>query len=714
MPKSSLLSAISLDPIFSSNALVGSITPFREVSFSRQEISIAASPGVLSGAVAMAVPSTAPYYVKSLDSGHVWTNSGAGVSISYTFWSSLPGAYAYSTEANGFQPFTVAQKAAAVKILGMLENIANVTFVEVPNGSGAQLGFAQANLGSGVGAWAYYPNTGAKSGDVWTNTYYASSTQNVAEGTYGSLLLIHEIGHAMGLKHDFEAPNVLTGAEDSSRYTVMSYNWPLYPISYMLYDVAALQAKYGANMNYATGDDNYVLKSGYAYTIWDAGGADTLDGSALTSAMTLNLNAGTLSSVGKTQNIAIAFNVTIENVKGGAGADIIYGNAANNRIEGNGGNDTIYGSAGNDILDGGAGTDSVVYTYSISDFLIRLTDSVTVTLTNALLGFDTLINIEKFVFGSLSYDYTGLQNYIMTYPGTDPGTGTDPVTTTPGITLSGTSGSDTLTGGAGDDIIHGNGGYDNLRGGAGDDQIFGASYIDRIYGDDGNDTLYGYGNADILSGGAGNDTLYGGDGNDKLYGDDGNDTLYAESGNDYLYGGAGNDTMDGGSGADRLYGDAGNDKLSGGDGNDVLYGQDGNDILSGGDGNDYLYGGNGNDVLFAGLGQDVLYGQTGSDTFAFEALDSSKDYIKDFTLTGPDADKLNITDVLSGFDGSKDIHDFVQINVSGTSQMTLMINQDGSGNDWITAAAITGSNFKGVTLDSLVAGGQIITNELLL
>ncbi len=634
-----------------------------------------------------------PYYLQALDSGTKWANNGSGVTLSYKFWNALPSYYSSSaTEARNFQSSSAAQKTAILKVLDMLESIANVTFSEVTSDSQAQLGFAQASLGSGIGAWAYYPGSSGKSGDVWVNNMY-SAIQNPTEGTYGFMALAHEIGHAMGLSH----PSGLPSAENSSRYTIMSYNWPLYPESYMLYDIAALQAKYGANMNHATGNDNYALKSGHAYTIWDAGGADTLDGSALSSSLTINLNAGTFSSVGKTDNIAIAYNVTIENAKGGTAADILYGNAADNHIEGNGGNDKLYGGAGDDVLGGGTRIDTVLYAYNIADFLIRLVDSITVTITHALLGFDTLISIEKFTFGSVSFDLSGLQNYTKTTP---PVTPPPPPDTSPDpdsdLTLSGTSGSDTLVGGAGDDTIQGNGGYDKLYGDRGNDHIYGGSYIDKLYGGDGNDTLYGYGSYDTLDGGSGNDKLYGGDSTDKIYGGTGNDSLYGDNGNDYLYGGNDSDIIRGGAGTDRLYGN------------------DGNDVLIGGDGNDYLYGDNGNDTLVAGLGRDTLYGRDGSDTFAFDALDSNADYFRDFSVTGSDADRLNITDILSGFDSSDDVSKFVQVNIVSTNQMNLLINQDGSGNDWVTAAVITGSNFTGVTIDSLISGGQLITNDSLL
>ena len=63
------------------------------------------------------------------------------------------------------------------------------------------------------------------------------------------------------------------------------------------------------------------------------------------------------------------------------------------------------------------------------------------------------------------------------------------------------------------------------------------------------------GSKDRLSGGDGNDELHGGSSADKLYGGAGNDKLYGDSSNDYLKGHAGEDTLYGGTGKDYLRGE---------------------------------------------------------------------------------------------------------------------------------------------------------------
>ena len=94
------------------------------------------------------------------------------------------------------------------------------------------------------------------------------------------------------------------------------------------------------------------------------------------------------------------------------------------------------------------------------------------------------------------------------------------------------SGSGTLNGSNGNDLILASAGNDTLNGRAGADCLVAGS------------------GADTLDGGAGGDVLLAGDGNDNLSGSAADDTLYGEAGDDALDGGAGSDTCDGGSGSD--------------------------------------------------------------------------------------------------------------------------------------------------------------------
>ena len=183
------------------------------------------------------------------------------------------------------------------------------------------------------------------------------------------------------------------------------------------------------------------------------------------------------------------------------------------------------------------------------------------------------------------------------------------------LDASGFTGSATLLGGLGDDT---------LRGGAGDDYLDGGPGSDLLRGGAGHDELLGGGGSgDDLGGEAGDDVLYGSDdGPDQLDGGPGRDRLFGRGGNDTLAGGSDDDILDGGSGDDTLAGNGGSDLLLGGADHDVLYGH--NSTGSGDDNAvDYVYGdfgtngsepGSGRDRLFGGGGNDLLFGE-GDDDF---------------------------------------------------------------------------------------------------
>jgi Ca2+-binding RTX toxin-like protein len=89
-----------------------------------------------------------------------------------------------------------------------------------------------------------------------------------------------------------------------------------------------------------------------------------------------------------------------------------------------------------------------------------------------------------------------------------------------------------------------------------------APSVDALGGDD---LLYGENND-----GMGSETLEGGADNDVIDGRDGDDVINGDGGNDYLFGGPGDDTIDGGAGNDTLIGSYGTDSLTGGTGADTF------------------------------------------------------------------------------------------------------------------------------------------------
>lgn len=121
--------------------------------------------------------------------------------------------------------------------------------------------------------------------------------------------------------------------------------------------------------------------------------------------------------------------------------------------------------------------------------------------------------------------------------------------------------------------------------------------------------------AGALVGTVGNDQLTGGAEDDSIYGDAGADTLAGNGGNDRIWGEEGNDLLFGGDGDDSLQGDDGNDEAWGGAGDDTVLGGAGDDTIGGGvSGDDQLIAGTGNDEVWGGVGNDSIWGQAGADT----------------------------------------------------------------------------------------------------
>lgn len=365
-------------------------------------------------------------------------------------------------------------------------------------------GFAGDGAGS-AGAFAFGPYTDTPiSGDVWWNDDDPDNF-DLSMGTKGFQRGLHEIGHALGLSHPHDAGSydnsTLSGIgesiKDNYRYTVMSYNQGgtgssyyydrnmvvdftvnsynsgtnfasitytstrVMPSTMMILDVEALEHLYGVSTANSTDTTYDVSTYGdeFIRTITDSGGTDTIDASSTSRANTINLEAGSLSSINiKTQadlvteienaiitaaaaqgvalartdaavqdrityfentwlgskdtnaqpttggtalytgadNLAIARSVAIENAIGGSDDDTITGNGSDNEITGGGGDDTI---------DGGDGTDVAIFSGAYADYTVTDNGDGTYTVSDTLGGdgSDRLTNIEFLRFSDLDY-----------------------------------------------------------------------------------------------------------------------------------------------------------------------------------------------------------------------------------------------------------------------------------------------------------------------
>jgi serralysin len=398
-----------------------------------------------------------------------WQGTASPLTITYGFEDQQSSQFLRSY--TGWTSWTADQKEAVRRGLREYESVIDVRFVEVTGAADPVIAFGRVNVDSVAETW-WRPWYGADgSGQVTIKRWDAGAVfdDDVDLTSVGARwLILHEIGHAMMLKHtgDYDttgkttAGPYLPAAEDHRDYTVMSYvraDGAASALQLQLYDVAALQARWGANTQEAAGDSVYTFADDPGiFAIWDTGGIDRIDASGATGAADINLAEGSFSQLGGQNRMSIAWGAQIENAAGGASADRLRGNDLDNRLTGGSGADTVEGGAGLDYLRGEDGAD-----------------------------------------------------YIL-----------------------GGAGFDDAHGNMGDDTVHGGDGDDWVVGGKDQDQLYGDAGFDIVYGNLGDDTLDGGAGADWVRGGQGADLVRGGDGADWLWGDRGDDTISGGGGGD--------------------------------------------------------------------------------------------------------------------------------------------------------------------------------------
>lgn len=550
-------------------------------------------------------------------------------------------------------------------------NVADITFVEVIDSETVAGDLRFAYTSDAPTAYAYYPGGDPWSGDIWLGNNGNNHNPQLHTYGFGSILL-HEIGHALGLKHPHEGPAdgqlgpVATYDNDALIYTVMSYrdyegdnldgirlgNQPITP---MINDIAAIQWLYGANWSYNSGNNTYDY-SAYSQifeTIWDGGGTDTITWHGRSEAVEIDLTPGSYSRIGSAystedgytdaRTLGIAYGAWIENATGGNGNDVLHGNSLDNVLNGGAGTDTMYGGLGHDTFYVDDSDDQVIENSNEGvDIVCSSAYSFTFGDSTFL---ETLILLDGAVEGYGNY----YQNTLIGNESTNK--------------LFGEEGSDTLYGAGGNDLLSGGDGTDDLYGGFGDDFYFVTDGSDTLheYAGQGVDTVASTAYSFTL--GANIENLLLLDGASEGIGNSSANTITGNSGNNTLNGGLGVDTLTGGSGADAYYldnaGDVIVEEMDGGwdlvyvgagpigytlgenvenltllsgaelggqyrgnglanwitgneDGN-LLYGEDGDDKLIGGGQSDYLFGGSGNDNLQGGDYGDELRGEDGDD-----------------------------------------------------------------------------------------------------
>ena len=226
------------------------------------------------------------------------------VTYSFTETANLPTFEQYGTST--YWSFSAANRIKFQEVLTKFEAVSGVKFVET---AGTAMINVHGASGASAGGWANYSysegNSGYSGQGKLVNNYGGMN-----EGQYGYFVNLHELGHAMGLKHPHDGGITLDHDHDHQDNSVMTYNISSpYATELGAFDLLALQHLYGS--------------------------ADSFDGWSV--------------SVSKSNAVVIKATDADETLLATSGA---------NRMFSYGGDDVLQGMQGNDMMHGGIGDDT--------------------------------------------------------------------------------------------------------------------------------------------------------------------------------------------------------------------------------------------------------------------------------------------------------------------------------------------------------------------
>ena len=245
--------------------------------------------------------------------------AGQTRSVSYSF--ALSAGYlagdSYPDERKGLTPFTQAEMAATRSLFTYISSVVPITFTEVTETTASTSPVGDIRLVNNdqtdSSGYALFPSDTDTllRGDVFlANSAIGNS---YAAGSFEYDTALHEIAHALGLKHpgnynagsepSTEPGNYLATSEDSKTLSVVSYAehpQDLQRIDFAPYDLLALKYMYGLKPQ-NLGNSTYTWTDTIGkqlQTLIDDGGQDQIDLQNITTATRIDLREGSSSSAG--------------------------------------------------------------------------------------------------------------------------------------------------------------------------------------------------------------------------------------------------------------------------------------------------------------------------------------------------------------------------------------------------------------------------------
>ena len=375
----------------------------------------------------VAVPASGNQWIDGLIDGYRWGVDASDPDVGYTFIGDtreLP-----SGEFGGYPSWGWSARETSVmkKAMANISSVCRLGFTDRGDNNNDDVEIWFYSLDSKESdnsfGFAFTPASDSDEGLVAINwalyrTENNSFTNSISPGSFYGITFLHELCHAVGLKHPHELglngqprfPGLSRSSDQFKDKGIFEQNaHPFTQLSYVdkeadngyvpteieddgflkglgALDTAALQWIYGINDSYKSKDNVYHLprfnsgRRGWK-CIWDTGGIDMIDGSKSKKSVLIDLRNATLddseaaggypSSVdGVYGGFTIAHDwngkqfgraanlCIIENAIGGKSGDRLIGNQAANELRGMRGDDVLFSGGGQgDRLFGGKGKD---------------------------------------------------------------------------------------------------------------------------------------------------------------------------------------------------------------------------------------------------------------------------------------------------------------------------------------------------------------------